>query len=147
MIISHKSQTLDLKEDIAKLLCQIDKRLSKDAKTKLDALRFGADDCVDEDIFFILSNYRKILLMKACNKSCISQYSLDDIISNIKQYLTSGKIFKLNPSTSFEDISSVEVKPKVEMYVINNYYGDNITYYSTNNRYVTVEDSWYQIDW
>ena len=87
MIISNKTQTLDFSEDINDLLCQIDVKLASEAKGKLDAGKYGAKICVDEDAFFTLSKFREILHQKAKNSKCLCNYLIDDIISSIKSLI------------------------------------------------------------
>lgn len=149
MITNQKTQNLNYSEDINNLLCELDVKISKISEEKLNSQRFGYTCKIDENVFFILSFYRDILKQKAQNSCCLKNYLIDDIINIIKQYLTSGKVLKFKPSTSLEETTSVEQKPKVNMYTIYNYYGDNITYYHSSNRYITegAEDYWDQTDW
>lgn len=154
-MISYKTRDLSLYKDVAELLCQVDRRLATLAKTKLDSLRYGSScNRIDENKFFILANYKKILLAKSQNSSCLKQYLIDDIISNIKQYLTSGVIFKLKPGEVKESSRN-----KVPDYYSSNlsvnytFTGSHDTnvynYNSVQNENVTqiIEDSWEQIDW
>lgn len=148
-MISYKTQTLSFSEDINKLLCEIDTKLAKVAKEKLDSERYGFTFKKSVNNFFILSNYKKLLLEKAFNNKCLCKYSIDDFINIIKQYLTSGKVLRFKPYSSLEETTNVEQKSKVDMYIINNNYGNNITYNHVSNKYVTEasEDYWDQTDW
>lgn len=90
MLLTAKLQTVDFQKDMNDLICQIDKYLSIKSKSKLDADRFGVDICktsVNDNDFFLLSEYREILIKKANNSVCLVNYSLDNIISRIKQLL------------------------------------------------------------
>lgn len=94
MTLSNQTQTLSFSEDINKLLSEINDKIAGIARQKWDAARFGAKDLTDKQTYFILVRYRDLLLMKANNSCCLSDYLIDDIISNIKQYLSSGKVQK-----------------------------------------------------
>lgn len=94
MIISQKTQSLCFDKDVNDLLCQIDVKLSKIAETKYNGAKYGEKVCIDEESFFVLSNYRKILIDKANNSKCLCNYLIDDIMSNIRQYISSGKVTK-----------------------------------------------------
>lgn len=94
MILSNQTQDINFTEDINELLWDINNKLAEVAMKKMEASRYGAKDLTNTDTFFILSRYRDILLKKANKHSCLSVYSIDDIISNIRQYLTTGKIQK-----------------------------------------------------
>jgi hypothetical protein len=151
MIISYKTQTLSFAEDVKELLCKIDTKLAKISENKLNASRYGAKIIVDLDVFYILNKYRKILYDKVNNSQCLKEYLVDDIISNIKQYLTSGKIQKFKKITPLDKPSSLPTPgdPAIINVAVNYNYGDYITYSSTSNRFVTevVNDSWDQTDW
>lgn len=153
MITSQKTQNLDFSEDINDLICQIDVKISEMSKKELDSKRFGFSYNVDKDRYFILFNYRKILLDKANNNCCLKNYLIDDIISIIKQYLTSNKIVKIKSSNSLNKSNFSSSKNLTEnginMTIIYQNYGDNIVHNSTFNRFVTetVEDTWDQTDW
>lgn len=89
MLLSHKIQNLNLQETIVDILCQMDTKLSSEAKKKLDNDRFGASACVDMNNSKMLAKYKQILIDKANNSKCLSLFSIDDIISRIKQLLNS----------------------------------------------------------
>lgn len=144
MIINPKTQDLDFQSDVNDLLCQIDKRLSGDAKSRLDYFRYGAKNCVNKDLFFVLKNYRSILISKASNSCCLSNYSIDDIMSNIKQLLKSGRIVKVCTKT---DTCGKDPCTTPEVQVTNKYYGDNITYNSEINKTIIKKTDWTQIEW
>lgn len=151
MILTAKTKTLDYTKDMSDLFCKIDKKLSSYSEKYLNKLRFGTNDKIDKDTFFILKNYRDILELKVGNSPCMRNYSLDDIISVIKQYLSSGKIMKFKPFTDLKSLTETEKSKEntPNMYVINKHFGDNITYYHSSNRYITEVsgDNWEQIDW
>lgn len=152
MIVSNKTQTLCFSEDIDKLLCQIDVKISEISKQKLDSERYGFSCKSEEGVFFILTNYRKILEDKAKNKCCLKNYLVDDIINIIKQYLSSGKLFKLKQNTENKLGSSKSediVENGINMTIIYQNYGNTTIHNSTFNRYVTetVQDTWDQTDW
>ena len=93
---SVKTQKIDLVQDMSELLCELDTRISKTSKKKLDAVRYGLK-CQGDFIELIsLSRYRRILVEKLNGNRCFCDYLLDDIISNIRQYLYHGKIQKFN---------------------------------------------------
>lgn len=96
MILSYKTQNIDFSEDINDLLCIIDLKLSKLSEQKLNSERYGEDCKIDYNKFFILSTYRKILDNKGKNSCCLKNFLIDDIIDAIKQYLSSGKVYKIN---------------------------------------------------
>jgi hypothetical protein len=88
LLISHKTQNLDLIPDTYDLLCEIDTFISNEAKTKLDSDRFGTRKCkVNMEDVQLLVKYQQILLDKIQNSCCLGDYSLDDIIHRIKQLL------------------------------------------------------------
>ena len=87
MITSFKIQTLSFEDDIQNLLCEIDKKLSSNAKRKLDSLRFGTDDHLNMTHNKMLSRYRDIVVAKASGSKCFCDFSVDEIISNIKYLL------------------------------------------------------------
>lgn len=152
MIVSNKTQNLNFSEDINKLLCQIDVKISDISKQKLDSERFGFSCTPETTTLFILTNYRKILEDKAKNKCCLKNYLIDDIINIIKQYISSGKVFRLKQNTENTPSSSKSeniVENGINMTIIYQNYGDNIVHNSTFNRYVTesVGDAWDQTDW
>ena len=49
---------------------------------------------VVSDVFFIVAKYREILVMKCAGSPCLEAFDVADIISNIKQYMSSGKVLK-----------------------------------------------------
>ena len=88
LLISHKTQDIDLISDTLDLLCQIDTFLSEETKTKLDSDRFGTRKCkVNMEDSQLLVKYKKILLDKVNNSYCLRDFQLDDIIHRIKQLL------------------------------------------------------------
>ena len=87
MIISQKTQTLSYSEDIDDLLCEIDVKLSRLARKKLDGQRFGFKTCINTDDFKLLGKYRSIVENKANNYCCYQDFLIDDIISRVKQLL------------------------------------------------------------
>jgi hypothetical protein len=89
MKLSYKTQNLSLQETIVDLLCQVDTKLSNEAKKKLDNDRFGASVCVDISNSEMLTRYKQILIDKANNSLCLYEFSVDDIISRIKELLNS----------------------------------------------------------
>lgn len=93
-LITSKTQTFNYAEGISDVLWDIDKELSCVAEKKLVSKRFGAKDCTDPGRFFILLKYRELLLEKANGSCCLEKFSIDGILSNIKQYLSKGKLFK-----------------------------------------------------
>ena len=97
MLIDFKTQDIDFAGDMNELLCQLDDKIMGMTSIKLDTARYGGCDHVDLNRLFILKKYKDILIMKAAGSSCLSNYFIDDIISNIKQYLTSGVIQKFKP--------------------------------------------------
>lgn len=153
MIISHKTQNLELCKDISDLLCQIDVKLAKVSELRYISDRFGTKVCIDYDVFHILDKYRQILLDKANNSECLKKYLIDDIISNIKQYLSSGKIHRLSPTTSSKisqsGHSSDVIENGINMTVIYKNYGDHNVHNSVFNKFVTGSngDCWNQTDW
>lgn len=153
-MISFKTQNIDFSFDINELLCEIEVRLSSMAKDKMNSERFGTRCKIDVDRFFILSTYRKILQDKANKTCCLRQYSLDDIINHIKQYLTLGRVTKIKGTKSLSAGGTLSVIPGQDQVVVNiiHKYGDSNVYNSTSNRFVTeisqpVQDSWDQTDW
>lgn len=150
-MISFKLQNLYFSDIINDLLCQIDVKIAKISENKLNSSRYGAKICIDYDTYYILNKYKYILKEKANNSRCLSLYSVDDIISNIKQYLTSGKPQKFKQLTDSYDTPISQVEPKnisrVEM--IYKHYGNNVINNFIGNRYVTetVQDNWDQNDW
>lgn len=143
----NKIQTISLEQDVNELLCQIDVKLSKISEKKLNNERYGAKSCIDYDSYYILNKYRKILEDKAFNSYCLKDYLIDDIISNVKQYLTSGKPqkFKKSVCNSIEDKNTqednpvkVEIKYNIGSYTVNNSY---------SNRYINEVDEWDQLSW
>jgi hypothetical protein len=151
-MISFKTQDLNLKEDVAELLCQIDKRLVKLGKIKLNSDRFGTYEKVDEEQCFILAKYREILMMKLCSSPCLKYYKIDDIISIVKQYLTTGKVTKF---TSCElaggdtNNTSIVVDVRFNAPVVYNFYNyQNIITNNIVQENNTFEDnSWDQTSW
>lgn len=89
MVLSHKIQNLNLQDTIVDLLCEMDVYLSIQAKKKLDNDRFGASACVDIDNCKMVNRYKQILIDKANNNRCLVLFSVDDIISRIKELLNS----------------------------------------------------------
>jgi len=88
LLISHKTQDLDLISDTYDLLCQIDTFLSQEARTKLDSDRYGTRKCkVNMEDSQLLVKYKQILLDKVQGSYCLRDYQLDDIIHRIKQLL------------------------------------------------------------
>jgi hypothetical protein len=88
MIITSKTQTISFSDDVNELLCQIDVKMVKMARTKLNADRFGAKVCINGEDYNLLYKYREILYEKAMNKTnCLKDFLIDDIISRIKQLL------------------------------------------------------------
>ena len=87
MIISHKLQTLDFAVDMQELLCDIDVKLSKIARKKLDSQRFGFKYFPSLSDYHLLAKYRDIVYDKANNDCCLKNYLVDDIISRVKQLL------------------------------------------------------------
>ena len=88
LLISNKTQDLDLIPDTYDLLCQIDTFLSSEAKTKLDSDRFGTMKCkVNMKDAQLLVKYKQILLDKVQGSYCLRDFQLDDIIHRIKQLL------------------------------------------------------------
>lgn len=87
MIISHKLQTINFQADMTSLLCEIDKKLTRMARKKLDSQRFGAKACVDMEDHKLLARYRDIVYDKASNDCCLKNFLVDDIISRVKQLL------------------------------------------------------------
>ena len=87
MIISHKLQTINFSDDMNNLLCEVDKKLSRMGKQKLDSLKFGAKIHVNREDHKLLVRYRDIVLDKANNDCCLKEFLVDDIISRVKQLL------------------------------------------------------------
>lgn len=100
MVTFQKTQTLNFSEDINNLLWDIDSKISKIAKEKLDSQKFGFSPKSNKDEVFILTSYRRILNTRHSNSSCLTGINIDDIVNVIKQYLTSGKVSKIK-SNSF----------------------------------------------
>lgn len=94
MKLSSKIQTLNYSEDINDVLSQISNKLSLLASNKLQASKYGSRDITDMESFFILSRYQDILLRAANKSSCFCGYLVDDIISIVKQYLSSSSVQK-----------------------------------------------------
>jgi hypothetical protein len=69
------------------LLCEIDTKLAKLARKKLDSLRFGAKVHVSMEDHKLLARYRDIVYDKANNDCCLKDFLVDDIISRVKQLL------------------------------------------------------------
>jgi hypothetical protein len=86
-MISFKTQKISFSDDINELLCQIDVKLAKISENKLKAERYGAKLCVNMEDYKSLSKYRSILVFKANNHRCLSEFLVDDIIVRIKQLL------------------------------------------------------------
>lgn len=152
MITNQKTQPLCFSEDINDLLCQIDVKIAEMSKQKLDSKRFGFCYDLDENRFFILVNYRKLLKDKADNKCCLKNYLIDDIINIVKQYLSSGKVLKLQQNSTIPSKSSNTadtIENGINMTIIYKNYGNHIVNNSTFNRYVTEVsgDNWSQTDW
>lgn len=156
MIASQKTQTLDFNKDINDLLCQIDVKISEVSKKELDSKRYGSCYKANKISYFILSNYRKILLNKANNNCCLKEYLIDDIINIIKQYLSSDRVVKLEVSKQLNKSKSSNnsdiIENGINMTVIYKNYGDNIVHNSSYNRFITetteiTEDIWNQTDW
>lgn len=145
----NKTQTLSLVKDVNELLCKINDRLAKITKDKLNNERYGASKKINTNNFFILAQYKKILQDKAQNSCCLREYLIDDIISNIKQYLTSGKpqkfkkcvaeIAKANKGPEEPASVNVEIKYNYGSYTVNNNYSNKFVN-------VTEEDKWDQVD-
>lgn len=87
LILSYKTQDINLTNDINDLLCQIDVKLMNTAKSKLDSDRFGAKICINKEDYNLLVKYRKYLYNKATGDCCLKDYLIDNIISRIKQLL------------------------------------------------------------
>lgn len=88
MIITSKTQTINLSDDVNALLCQIDVKMVKIARMKLNSERFGEKVCINNGDYDLLYRYREILHEKALNQNrCLSEFLIDDIISRIKQIL------------------------------------------------------------
>ena len=153
MLISYKIQTLNFTEDINGLLCELDKRISTTSKTKLDSLRYGVQNCHKSLDYSILVKYRQILISKVSGESCLKNYLYDDIVSNIKQYLTVGKIQKFKKSTTIESQTPKTVGSEPGYNVLVKYnYGDYIVNNFENNNYVTqvneaIPNTWDQSSW
>lgn len=150
MIINFKTQDVSLAEDLNDLLCQLNKRISSLAKVKLNSERFGSNEKIDEDKYFILVKYKEILILKANGSACLKDYSLDSIMSIIRQYLTSGVIQKFSKTELSEGGiagSEVNITYKYENNITYNVY--NYTGYTTNNNTISqiIEDSWDETAW
>lgn len=142
MIISYKLNTLDFSTDIGKLICEIDQKLITFSKKKLDSLRYGAKINIDWNNYKTLVRYKDILHKKASRDECLRYYLIDDLISNVRQYLTSGKISKFN-KCELEEISNNKLNiPKFyNVDSINyNFYGDQSTTVFNNYNYNSPED-------
>jgi hypothetical protein len=88
MIITSKTQTISFSDDVNELLCQIDVKMTKMARIKLNADRFGAKEHINTEDYNLLYKYREILEEKALNLNCcLKDFLIDDIISRIKQLL------------------------------------------------------------
>lgn len=87
MIITQKTQNLDFSSDMNELLCQIDVKLTKLARKKLNSQRFGSKLTLNTEDYHLLYKYREILYQKACGSKCLEEFIVDDIISRIKQLL------------------------------------------------------------
>lgn len=147
MIINHKVNTLNFSDDMNTLICEIDTKLSTLSQDKLDSVRYGAKVCINWDTFDILVKYRKILLDKANNSFCLRSYPIDSMISNIKQYLSSGKVQKFKQITPVESniLSYSVTQNNIEVVVKNNY--GNLTVNNNNSFPKVVEDEWDSIQW
>lgn len=155
-MLTFKTRDLNLLNDVNELICQIDTRLTKIAKNKLDSIRYDVKvSCANSSaLFFILVKYKKILKDKLDNSSCLISYDIDDIISNIKQYLSLGKLQKITNKIGYKTIkiptlmeeSGIDVN-----YTYNNYGSGDQNPNSTNNiintTNVTKEDTWDGVNW
>lgn len=132
-MVNNKTQDLNFKNDIEELICQIDNKLIYYSKKELDVLRFGGFynyKTTNNLKFFILTKYKKILLDKICNSECLKDYSMDSIISNIKEYLISDKLKRINNDSnnylsspvSFNRLSSSDKEFKYNMSICYNNY-------------------------
>lgn len=91
---TNKTQIVDFSYDVNQVLNQLNDKLVEIAREKMLAKKYMAKSNTSEDIFFILSRYKNILIKKANNHQCFQSYLIDDIISNIEQYIHSGAIQK-----------------------------------------------------
>ena len=87
MIISHKLQTINFADDMQELLCDIDVKLSKIARKKLDSQKFGFKYSANYEDYKLLAKYRNIVYNKTQNDCCLKEFLVDDIISRVKQLL------------------------------------------------------------
>lgn len=147
-MLTFKTRDLNLCNDVNELLCQIDTRLAKIAKNKLDSIRYDVKASCKNDsaLFFILIKYKVILKDKLDNTSCLAAYDIDDIISNIKQYLSLGKLQKVTNKIGYKTIKIPTLMNEVGVAINYNYnnYGTINENFTTN---VTKEDTWDSINW
>jgi len=136
MLISYKIQTLNFTEDINELLCRIDRKISTISKTKLDSLRYGVQNCHKSQDYSILVKYRQILTAKAVGDFCLKDYLIDDIISNIKQYLTVGKIQKFKKSPAITQQSPNAPGTNAVQINLNYSYNDAIVHRNACNMFI-----------
>lgn len=132
MITNSQLNTIDLNVEVKELVCSIDTRISALSNRKLIGVKFGDKKFkVHRKTIFILSFYRKLLLDKVSDSRCLMAYDLDTIISNIKQYLMSGKISRMSIKDNYD--YEVEKCRPINYTVIYQQFGDNIYYNLTNN--------------
>ena len=86
-MISFNLQTLDFTKDINDLIYQIDKKIYTLVKQQVVAIKFGSCTKMNVDDFKRLVRYKEILIQKSNNYTCLSSFSIDNIISRIKQLL------------------------------------------------------------
>jgi len=86
--ITNKTQKINLNTDIRNLLCDIDIKISKVAKRKLDNTRYGVQEKNPRifDNIQKLIRYKYILLQKM-NTSHYIEFNIEDIIARIKNLI------------------------------------------------------------
>lgn len=85
--VTHKIQDLNFSQDMLNVLQEIDNKLVKITKKKLDSIRYAGKFSSSLDDFDRLSKYRKILELKLMNVCCLKDYQLDSLVSRTKQIL------------------------------------------------------------
>lgn len=93
MKLNYNTVKFNYSENMECLIKNIDTQLSSMAKTKLDSSRYDIKSCVNSQLFNIILRYRRILDDKIHNEKYLSEYCMEDIVSRIKQLISSGKIF------------------------------------------------------
>lgn len=133
-MLTYVTRNSSLCPIVCDLFREIDAFLSGESKKVLNSVIYGEPKSKISGKFFILSQYRKILEMKCDNSRCVRQYDIWDIISNIKQYISSGTVQKISMKPKYSIISN-ELKEDVLREVHNHYH------YNTYNAASDIPDN------